>query len=136
MAIEYDSDDIGELDEDSDNVIQGTVSVYQYDKLLNKFLDDHPTSSHEHEAGFAYHTAASDGNDHLHDKEAVAKVSFTCHHSPSYRQLDVATVLLLHYTLRTCCTCNSQTVCKKDKKSLRCEMFQPCHETWFMGGSE
>ena len=74
MAIEYDSDDIGELDEDSDNAIQGAVSVDQYDKLLNKFLDDHPTSDHVHEAGFAYHTAASDGDRHLHDKEAVAKV--------------------------------------------------------------
>lgn len=110
MAIEYDSDDIGELDEDPDNVIQGTVSVDQYDKLLNKFLDDHPTSSHEHEAGFAYHTAATDGNDHLHDKEAVAKVSHTCYHILSYRQNDAATGLPLQYALQTCCTCNSQTV--------------------------
>lgn len=85
MAIEYDSDDIGELDEDLDNAIQGAVSVDQYDKLLNKFLDDHPTSNHVHEAGFEYHTAASDGTNHVHDTEAIEKVCFSVCCAESYR---------------------------------------------------
>ena len=76
MAIEYDSDDIGELDDDMDDAIQGAVNLEQYDKVFNKFLDDHPTSDHVHEAGFAYNTAASDGKCHLQDEQAVAKVSF------------------------------------------------------------
>lgn len=96
MAIEYDSDDIGELDEDSDNAIQGAVSVDQYDKLLSKFLDDHPVSNHVHEAGFEYHTAASDGRNHFQDQEAVEKVYL-------YWHVSVLSDVPLQTTSSCCC---------------------------------
>lgn len=75
MAIEYDADDIGELDDDMDDAVQGSAKLEQYNKVFNKFLDDHPTANHVHEAGYAYSIAASDGRQHLQDQDTVAKVS-------------------------------------------------------------
>ena len=74
MAIEYDSDDIGELDEDAEDTIQGPATVEQFDSLLNEFLEDHPTQDHNHEAGFAYDSAAGSLAGAPADRSAIAKV--------------------------------------------------------------
>ena len=74
MAIEYDSDDIGELDDDADHANQGPATVEQFDNLLNEFLDDHSTQDHTHEAGFAYDSAAGSRTGAPADEAAIAKV--------------------------------------------------------------
>lgn len=74
MAIEYDSDDIGELDKDSDHMIQGPATVEQFGNLLDEFLEDHPTQDHNHEAGYAYDTAAGSRSGAPADEAAIAKV--------------------------------------------------------------
>ncbi len=76
MAIEYDSDDIGELDDEEGNGIQGVATVDQFDSLLTEFLEQHPTQDHNHEAGYAYNTAGGTaaGEAHPVDRAAVAKV--------------------------------------------------------------
>ncbi len=73
MAIEYDSDDIGELDDEEGN---GVATVDQFDNLLDEFLAQHPTQDHNHEAGYAYNTAGrkSAGDAEPLDKAAVIKV--------------------------------------------------------------
>ncbi|DBA99090.1 hypothetical protein WJX77_009113 [Trebouxia sp. C0004] len=72
MAIEYDSDDIGELDDEEGN---GVATVDQFDKLLDEFLAQHPTQDHNHEAGYAYNTAGrkSAGDAEPLDRAAVIK---------------------------------------------------------------
>ena len=76
MAIEYDSDDIGELDDEEGN---GVATVDQFDNLLDEFLAQHPTQDHNHEAGYAYNTAGrkSAGDAEPLDRAAVIKV-FSC----------------------------------------------------------
>ena len=73
MAIEYDSDDIGELDDEEGN---GVATVDQFDSLLTEFLEQHPTQDHNHEAGYAYNTAGRQtaGESEPLDRAAVAKV--------------------------------------------------------------
>ncbi|KAL0054064.1 hypothetical protein WJX82_003186 [Trebouxia sp. C0006] len=72
MAIEYDSDDIGELDDEEGN---GLATVNQFDNLLDEFLAQHPTQDHNHEAGYAYNTAGrkSAGDAEPLDRAAVIK---------------------------------------------------------------
>lgn len=72
MAIEYDSDDIGELDDEEGN---GVATVDQFDNLLDDFLAQHPTQDHNHEAGYAYNTAGrkSAGDAEPLDRAAVVK---------------------------------------------------------------
>ena len=76
MAIEYDSDDIGELDEEEFDGDQGTATVDQFGNLLDEFLEQHPTQDHNHEAGYAYDAAGAgaDGQSTPLDKAAIAKV--------------------------------------------------------------
>lgn len=75
MALEYDSDDIGELDNDSEDMIQGPATVEQFDNLMTEFLEDHPTQDHNHEAGYAYDAAGGSGVGGPVDRAAVAKVT-------------------------------------------------------------
>lgn len=74
MALEYDSDDIGELDDDAEDTIQGPATVEQFDDLLTEFLEDHPTQDHNHEAGYAYDAAGGSVAGGAVDRAAVAKV--------------------------------------------------------------
>ena len=76
MAIQYDSDDIGELDDEEEGGIAGTATMDQFAQLLTEFLEQHPTQDHNHEAGYAYDAAggAADGQASALDKAAVAKV--------------------------------------------------------------
>ncbi|KAL3156668.1 Protein ltv1 [Trebouxia sp. C0009 RCD-2024] len=73
MALEYDSDDIGELDDDAEDTIQGPATVEQFDDLLTEFLEDHPTQDHNHEAGYAYDAAGGSVAGGAVDRAAVAK---------------------------------------------------------------
>ena len=75
MALEYDSDDIGDLDDDAEDMIQGPATVEQFDNLLTEFLEDHPTQDHNHEAGYAYDAAGGDSAGGPVDRAAVAKVN-------------------------------------------------------------
>lgn len=77
MALEYDSDDIGELDDDAEEAIQGPATVEQFDDLLTEFLEDHPTQDHNHEAGYAYDAAGGSVTGGPVDRAAVAKVGST-----------------------------------------------------------
>ena len=80
MALEYDSDDIGDLDDDAEDMIQGPATVEQFDNLLTEFLEDHPTQDHNHEAGYAYDSAGGSVAGGPVDRAAVAKV---CHVKPA-----------------------------------------------------
>lgn len=75
MALEYDSDDIGDLDDDAEDMIQGPATVEQFDNLLTEFLEDHPTQDHNHEAGYAYDAAGGSDVGGPVDRAAVAKVN-------------------------------------------------------------
>lgn len=75
MALEYDSDDIGELDNDSEDIIQGPATVDQITDLMTEFLEDHPTQDHNHEAGYAYDAAGGSGTGGPVDRAVVAKVT-------------------------------------------------------------
>lgn len=81
MALEYDSDDIGELDNDSEDMIQGPATVEQFDNLMTEFLEDHPTQDHNHEAGYAYDAAGGSGTGGPVDRAAVAKVIISKTHT-------------------------------------------------------
>lgn len=83
MALEYDSDDIGELDDDAEDMMQGPATVQQFDNLLTEFLEDHPTQDHNHEAGYAYHAAGGSVAGGPVDQAAVAKVNNS---KPAYNQ--------------------------------------------------
>ena len=39
--------------------MEGTVSINQFQDMLDEFLDTHRTADHAHEAGFQYETAAA-----------------------------------------------------------------------------
>ena len=50
LALEYDSDDIGELDQlAGDQATRGLASTDQYSKLFDQFLDEHATKDHQFE---------------------------------------------------------------------------------------
>ena len=83
MALEYDSDDIGELEDDAEDMIQGPATVQQFDNLLTEFLEDHPTQDHNHEAGYAYDAAGGSVAGGPVDQAAVAKVNNS---KPAYDQ--------------------------------------------------
>lgn len=83
MALEYDSDDIGDLDDDAEDTIQGPATVEQFDNLLTEFLEDHPTQDHNHEAGYAYDAAGGSVAGGPIDRAAVAKVNNL---KPAYSQ--------------------------------------------------
>ncbi|KAK9819819.1 hypothetical protein WJX72_002761 [[Myrmecia] bisecta] len=55
LALEYDSDEIGELD---DEEVGGQASLDQFGGLMDQFLEDHRASVHAHESGLRYSTAA------------------------------------------------------------------------------
>ena len=88
MAIEYDSDDIGDLDDEEGATNQGAATVDQFDNLLTEFLEQHPTQDHNHEAGYAYDTAGGTAAGEMNpvDRAAVAKVTLLL---PSYLQQDI-----------------------------------------------
>ena len=76
LALQYDSDEIGELDEmEGNGEMEGTVSVDQFQDVLDDFLDNHRTADHAHEAGFQYETAAAHAGDQHQDPEAAAAVA-------------------------------------------------------------
>ena len=55
LALEYDSDDIGELDQlAGDQATRGLASTDQYSKLFDQFLDEHATKDHQFEGGQPY----------------------------------------------------------------------------------
>ena len=83
MALEYDSDDIGDLDDDEEDAIQGPATVEHFDNLLTEFLEDHPTQDHNHEAGYAYDAAGGSVAGGPVDQAAVAKVKSS---KPPYNQ--------------------------------------------------
>ena len=57
LALEYDSDDIGDLEDDEVGPSNG-ADVGEFGGLLDEFLAVHATPGHAHEGGQAYHTAA------------------------------------------------------------------------------
>ena len=100
MAIEYDSDDIGELDdEEADGCVTGTATTDQYHQLLTEFLEQHPTQDHNHEAGYAYDAAgaAAGGQSAPIDEAAIAKV----HHTPQSISSDKAGVAKAHHAIHS-----------------------------------
>ena len=59
LALEYDSDEIGELDElEDDPSARGPASTDQFSGIMDEFLAVHATQDHAHEGGQLYHTAA------------------------------------------------------------------------------
>ena len=55
LALEYDSDDIGELDQLADDqATRGHASTDQYSKMFDAFLDEHATKDHQFEGGQQY----------------------------------------------------------------------------------
>ena len=57
LALEYNSDEIGDLGEEDMEAPDGT-EVGAFGGLLDEFLAVHATPGHEHEGGQAYHSAA------------------------------------------------------------------------------
>ena len=81
LALEYDSDDIGELEEGCDDeALRGPAALEQYGHLMDEFLSRHATRDHAHEGGQAYEAAAGSGACNAMDPKrqdaavAVAKV--------------------------------------------------------------
>lgn len=59
LALEYDSDEIGDLDQyDGHPSLKGSASADRYAKVLDKFLAVHNTQDHAHDSGHAYNSAA------------------------------------------------------------------------------
>lgn len=53
--MEYDSDDIGELDQlAGDQSTRGFASTNQYSKIFDRFLTEHATKDHQFEGGQPY----------------------------------------------------------------------------------
>ena len=57
LALEYDSDDIGDLD-DGEEEVCGVSGLEQFSGLMDEFLSEHATQDHAHEGGQCYHAAA------------------------------------------------------------------------------
>lgn len=59
MALEYDSDDIGELDQlEGHPSLKGTATTDRFSKIMDQFLAVHNTQDHNHDSGHAYKSAA------------------------------------------------------------------------------
>lgn len=59
VAPGYDSDEIGELDQDeADPSLSGVQNIDRYTKVLDQFLAVHNTQDHAHDSGHAYDSAA------------------------------------------------------------------------------
>ena len=55
LALEYDSDEIGELDGDEDEPsTRGGATTDQYSRIMDDFLAVHATRLHAHEGGIQY----------------------------------------------------------------------------------
>ena len=59
LALEYDSDEIGELDQyEGHSSLQGTATTDRFSKIMDQFLEVHNTQDHNHDSGHAYRSAA------------------------------------------------------------------------------
>ena len=60
LALEYDSDDIGELDQlEGDPSTRGVATTDQFASVMDEFLAAHATQDHAHEGGHQYRAAAA-----------------------------------------------------------------------------
>ena len=65
MALEYDSDEIGELDQfEGQPSLQGTATTDRFSKIMDQFLAVHNTQDHNHDSGHAYKSAAQTSISH------------------------------------------------------------------------
>ncbi|KAK9866558.1 hypothetical protein WJX84_006248 [Apatococcus fuscideae] len=59
LAFGYDSDQIGDLEEDPEEA-QGCTDIGAYGNVLDQFLESFATTDHAHESGARYHTLAEE----------------------------------------------------------------------------
>ncbi len=59
LALGYDSDQIGDLEEDPEEA-QGCADLDAYGNVLDNFLESFATTDHAHESGARYHTLAEE----------------------------------------------------------------------------
>lgn len=117
MALEYDSDDIGELDDDAEDTIQGPATVEQFDDLLTEFLEDHPTQDHNHEAGYAYDAAGGSVAGGPVDRAAVAKVcTMLTQQAHSMRLAAVYMLSTSYYFKRRTMSDQCDSCCTKEER--------------------
>lgn len=76
LALEYDSDEIGELDTYEDHPsLKGTATTDRFGKVLDNFLAVHNTQDHAHDSGHAYDSAADTASAAEHQKPQQSTAS-------------------------------------------------------------
>ena len=76
LALQYDSDEIGDLEDEAEDGIGGHADVNTFTDILDDFLQAHVTGNHVHEGG-EYETIAGQANGRR-DPEAAAALGKVC----------------------------------------------------------
>lgn len=96
LALGYDSDQIGDLEEDPDEA-QGCADLDTYGNVLDDFLESFATADHAHESGARYHTLAEQAPKEAARLRVSANILTSC-----TRTIICCNAQLSDYELKSC----------------------------------